>query len=749
MFLNHFVKGLLSSADDADLGTSLVQTLGNGQPDPARPTRHHVVFSSELFHPAIVLFSAFILHPSSLPRYTHTMTPTWLLFSLVVPPALAALAWYLTRNTEVDPSVIVVLNGLMPGAGLAAAGRSILEIALCVLMGQIVLVMAQGPDIGMLAPFSLIAVGWAVLYTPWNPLTAQGTPTPHDHGPTTDTGLPPLPHSARAKGPRDTVGGMAKLGREEETGDSPEGYSVAVTCTECGAEVSVPVLHRASRCSFCGSHHLVVGHDDLLQVAIPSKITDSASLREAVLDHLRYRHYLKLYQRFVAPLERQATEAGPTGAMTVRADVGAASAAAEQAVALKADTYRSKVEKTLKISETKSFLAPYYHSMGTLFQAAFGREPRTQDKRLLFTMASLEGALTAQDIVELPPMGKLSYLKTLVSAAQLEPDVEVLLPNNDAETLKNAYGELDRKQLDHSIQTIKLGSSFAEEVRAVVWRPWWIAELEHNGTRESLLIDGASGSAAGAAPFISNDLFQTLPETARVPGASLRFQPMECPTCGHEFRYETDTALHFCTNCHRLFEAHRKGKTEIDYDHGTTASGKNMDLVPFWRFPLQLMTGEGFIITDMMHLKDGIDGRMDQIGDEAEQGQDFLWIPAIRCINARLMATAFNRLFLHIASNPPRLTRGRYPLDEKPLPWPIGLEEDEVRQFAPLYLANAFNRRDIARVNVHHVGPWLFDAKLLSSGRLTYLPIPRSTTEPFRAYVGRHRSGALSSAQGT
>ncbi len=676
------------------------------------------------------------------------MTLPWLLFSLIIPPAVAVLVWFLARGKKIDPSVVLVLNGLMPGSGLAAVDRPILEVALCVLMGQIGLIAARGPDIGQLAPFGVIAACWALLYTPWNPLTAQGLPKTTDR----QAGGAPDPHThpsaAPATDPRNTVGGMANLEQQAESGNPAEGYSVAVRCTECGAEVPVPVLQYAARCSFCGSHHLVVGHDDLLQVAIPSKITDTQSLREAVLDHLRYRQYLKLYERFVAPLERQATEIGPTGGMSVRADVEAASAAAESAVSLKADVYRRKIGKTLEIRATQHFLAPYYHSMGTLFQAAFGRDPRTQDKCLLFTMASLEGALSAQDGIELPPMGKLSYLKTLVSAAQLEPEVRALLPNNDTDTLKNAYGELDRKQLDRSIQTIKLGSSFAEEVRAVVWRPWWTAEFQAAGTTESLLIDGASGSVAGPAPFIASEAFRDLPETVRAPGASLHFQPMECPTCGHEFRYEIDAVLHFCSNCHRLFDAHGEGKTEIDYDHGMPIPEEAIDLVPFWRFPLQLMTGNGAIITDLMHLKDGIDGKMGQIGDDAQQGQDFLWVPAIRCINTRLMTSAFNRLFLHVTDNPPRLNRGRYPLDAKPVPWPICLKEGNVRHFAPLYLANAFGSRDIARVNVHHVGPWLFDAKLLSSGRLTYLPIPRSVTETFRAYVGRYRSGALAAAQG-
>jgi DNA-directed RNA polymerase subunit RPC12/RpoP len=670
------------------------------------------------------------------------MTLSWFLFSMFVPPAAAILVWFFIRGKDLDPAVIVVLNGLMPGSGLAAADRSVLEVALGTVMAQVSCFVVGGPEIGLLAPIGVIGAIWGLLYTPWNPLTAQGRP--NEVVRTAQT----TPPSNRPS-PRDTVGGMAKLGSQNEKVEVTEGYSVAVRCTECGADIDVPVLHRAAQCSFCGSHHLVVGHDDLLQVAIPSKITDAPSLRDAVLDHLRYRHYLKLYERFVAPLERQATEAGPTGAMAVRADVEAASAAAEQAITIKADAYRAKIEKTLEIRDSLHFLAPYYHSMGTLFQAAFGRDPRTQDKCLLFTMASLESALSAQEAVELPPMGKLSYLKSLVSAAQLGADVQTMHPDLDSDDIAQAYGDLDRKQLNRSIRTIKLGSSFAEEVRAVVWRPWWIAKISEGNTDESLLIDGASGSVSGAAPFVNPETLQDLPETAREPGATLRFQPMECPTCGHEFRYEADAVLHFCINCHRLFKAHAEGKTEIDYDRAAASSDDAIDIVPFWRFPLQLKTAGGLVITDMRHLRDGIDGTMDQIGDDTPQGQDFIWVPAIRCINPRLMTSAFNRLFMHVSRHPPRVVRGRYPLDENSIPWPVNLDEDDVRHFAPLYLANAFGRRDIARVNVHHVGPWLFESKLISSGRLTYLPIPRSETETFRAYVGRYQGGALASAQGT
>jgi len=85
----------------------------------------------------------------------------------------------------------------------------------------------------------------------------------------------------------------------------------------------------------------------------------------------------------------------------------------------------------------------------------------------------------------------------------------------------------------------------------------------------------------------------------------------------------------------------------------------------------------------------------------------------------------------------------RFPLDLRPQPWTVSLAEAEGRNLAPLYLANAFSRRDIARVNIHQVASWLFDATQEAAGHLIYLPVPQAVTEPFRRYVGRFRDDAV------
>ena len=68
------------------------------------------------------------------------------------------------------------------------------------------------------------------------------------------------------------------------------------------------------------------------------------------------------------------------------------------------------------------------------------------------------------------------------------------------------------------------------------------------------------------------------------------------------------------------------------------------------------------------------------------------------------MTSAFNRLFLYAIRNRPPKELKRFPLDDRPQPWTVSLAEAEARDLAPLYLANVFSRRDIARANVHQVG---------------------------------------------
>jgi Zn finger protein HypA/HybF involved in hydrogenase expression len=668
------------------------------------------------------------------------MSGALFLLALIGPPTAALIAGLALGSRTVHPVAIIALNGVSPGAGLAAAGRPTLEIVVGVLMAQASLLIAGTMgSLGYFVPFMVVGALWASVYTPFNPLAITNS--------VIDAGRKTMRFPASSRSEVGTDAGRAPNTQktDDNDGEAASGYAVEVRCTECGAGVSVPVLQHMAHCTFCGSDHLVVGREQTLYLTLPEKTPTESELRDALLDHYRYQHYLKLFQASVPVVQVGATEMTASGAMVTRPEAEAAAAAAEAAVSRKADAYRDKLARALDVTVIRRFLSPYRHGMGTLYQAGFGRRKDDHEKTVGFRIGTVEASAVATTGLELPEMGKLTYLRALRPAADCGTDDRSLVLDLDEEILERAFGRLDRKQLDRSIHTIRLGFRFMREVSAVVWRPWWVVRVSGPRIHETLLVDSASGSVVGPAPVIEDDQLAELPEPARDPGRGLRFVPMECPTCGHEYPFDSDAVLHFCHNCHRVCRVTGGRKHEVEYSR-CTATDSTDNLVPFWLFPLRIRTAGGELLTDLAHLKDGIDGTMDQIGEDALMRQHGLYVPAIRCINSRLMGEAFNRLFAHTISTRYSIVHERYPLDAQPAPWSVHLDEDEARTLAPLYLANAFSRRDLARVKVDQIADWLFDAEQESAGRLVYLPIPAVITNPFSRYVGRYRGRALQRA---
>jgi hypothetical protein len=669
------------------------------------------------------------------------MTTAWVLIPLLFPPIAALIAHFIFASREVPPAMAIGLNAMSPGAGLAAVGRPTLETALGVLMAQASLLIAGNMDsLGAYIPFMVVGGVWASIYTPYNPLAAMNG--------TLDRVSRPVPEAVvkTHKGPS-TGSPMASQPSktDDDADDAGSGYAVEVRCTECGADVSVPILQHMAHCGFCGSDHLLAGQEATLYLTLPEKTPTEAELKETLLDHYRYQHYLKLFQASVPMIQIAATDATASGALVTRPEAEAAAAAAEAMVAKKADAYRAKLVPQLHLGHTRRFLSPYRHGMGTLYQAGFGRRKDDQEKVLRFKIGTIEASAASTTALKLPEMGRLTYLKALRPAADCVAGERSLALDLDEQVLKRAFGRLDRKQLDRSIATIRLGSRFIREISAVVWRPWWIVEVSGPRIHETLLVDSASGSVIGAAPTFDDEILTELPERARDPGRGLHFIPMECPTCGHEFAFDSDAVVHFCHNCHRVCRVSGRHKETVEYSRAE-ATEEGFDLVPFWLYPLRIRTAGGDLITDLAHLKDGIDGTLDQIGEDAPVRQHGLYVPAIRCINSKLMGNAFNRLFDYTVRQRFQIVHERWPLDAKPEPWSIHLDEAEARNLAPLYLANAFGRRDLARVNVSQVADRLFDATQETEGRLVYLPIPEVVTNPFARYIGRFRGQALRKA---
>ena len=85
------------------------------------------------------------------------MTPGWGIVSFLLPPLAAVLAAFLFRPRNPKPQILIALNTILPGAGLAAAGRPTIEIVLGVVFAQFSLILAGGTqNIWMYAPSMVV-----------------------------------------------------------------------------------------------------------------------------------------------------------------------------------------------------------------------------------------------------------------------------------------------------------------------------------------------------------------------------------------------------------------------------------------------------------------------------------------------------------------------------------------------------------------------------------------------------------------
>ena len=98
------------------------------------------------------------------------MSTAWVLLALLGPPLAALIAGIALSPRDPHPGLVVALNTLSPGAGLAAAGRPTIEAVLGVLMAQTSLLIAGSVGSpGAYVPFMVIGGVWAAAHTPYSP----------------------------------------------------------------------------------------------------------------------------------------------------------------------------------------------------------------------------------------------------------------------------------------------------------------------------------------------------------------------------------------------------------------------------------------------------------------------------------------------------------------------------------------------------------------------------------------------------
>jgi Flp pilus assembly pilin Flp len=648
------------------------------------------------------------------------------LATLLVPGAW----WFVGRRLAVQqqgvPSLAVhgILGFLGPAGLMCWRGRPFAEQLVAWAVGVIAwagIFVIRDPRV--FVAFGLVGATWG---------TALGLKTLKAIVPT--VGPPASP------APRDAPADEHKSGSAGGTG-----FALELRCPTCGAALAVPVYHRMARCDFCASEHVVIGRTDILTVVIPDVIPNVGVLTQAVVRHLRDRRYLELYDTRVRPLTADspfardaeqgelprliATRPSPL-VEAVEAEVGRA-----------ADEWAARIAPRVRVRAWHRFLSPYWHRLGTLYQAAFGRD-RDGAKRIEFAVTTIEGSVSATAF-PLPEMGKLSYLKALRPfLGAPEAACPALAADVGPEEIDRKVQQLSRRSSELTITPIAMHSTLVPEVVALVYRPWHVAVVDLDGDELAMLLDGGSARVEGQAPT------QQLPTTAAEAsgGEAPALAPSRCPDCGADLPFGPDSVAFLCRSCFHLVELRGTRWTSVPYLREEPAAGHRQ--VPFWRFPLRLRTASGTLITDIPHLTDGIDGAFDQIGDRPQTAQSF-FVPAFRTRVSKAGVQLYRRLWPAVQGWPRELSPERFgPANPPERTVEVTLSATEARVFARVYLALSFTQRDLARAEVKGVRERFLSAELEGDAELVYLSLPEELLGPLDGLFGRARIMALANLEG-
>ena len=72
------------------------------------------------------------------------MTPAFTIIAILLPPLAAIFGGVVLRARDPAPQLAIGLNALLPGTGLAALGRPILESVIAVVFAQLSLILTGG-----------------------------------------------------------------------------------------------------------------------------------------------------------------------------------------------------------------------------------------------------------------------------------------------------------------------------------------------------------------------------------------------------------------------------------------------------------------------------------------------------------------------------------------------------------------------------------------------------------------------------
>lgn len=482
-----------------------------------------------------------------------------------------------------------------------------------------------------------------------------------------------------------------------ELAAAPRGVELQLSCPHCGAPFIATDATVSHTCAHCRSL-LIVEAPEREEVFIePALVSEPAAILETLIRYRVDAHRASLVAKY------SDQEGNPPPDIMIEGRL---------------KRFEARLRETAKIVDSLLVHVPYRQTAGTIVQAVLGRHgDGAKITRLRAYLA--EQTSPAYDPARFNLRDAGLRLGRSIFRPLLSADVARLgrfVPRKTGDASRRELEKWRGQNLEAGFESVTRRGQVAVTFEAVVYRPYCLVRAILDRGDETLLIDSGFGTIAGYLTAAERDTFTRGQDEDPLGtgGASVRqvtVAPSRCPNCGMDPRPPEDAVVSICGNCHAGIAASPRGLilVKVDREEGVTPD-RTTTLLPFWRFPFQVLVAGSPPITSLEAYTAAIFPQAPPKGFSPRGNSVF--VPAWRLVTTEAGDEAFSDLAQALHGQTWNWTEDRVGLDGRPRFVPASLPEDEARDLAWTSLFALHTKASAARLNTLLVKRVLFDAEL-------------------------------------
>lgn len=362
-----------------------------------------------------------------------------------------------------------------------------------------------------------------------------------------------------------------------------------------------------------------------------------------------------------------------------------------------ASAFRRAVARGTRVLNLRGVMVPFVHSHGSLVYLELGRTPE-HEKRVFLTSLPLDESVPCYP-AELNfrdaglRMGRTALVR--IEEAGLKGFDWIPLRSSDEATTSatrvwKASGPTGTEAL------------VREELRSVRWeaivyRPYFLANVRLRGKRLPILVDAGFCCIAGRPTDEEAKTIRSraLKQRPRREERAVRVLGSRCHNCGSDVAIGRTALIVVCPNCQAGLRPMEQGLRVIPFEVSALENARSAAYLPFWRFSFTLTQAkEQFTDLDEWATAARRSGLPKTF---AAKGR-FLLVPALSWLNTAAGDSAFVATVRLLHRAPVRFSKDRLPDAQIARFAPVEVSASAASPLARLVLASLFDRAEASRL---------------------------------------------------